>query len=338
MLGWCETPAEFNTSEVRTAMTHLLIQQFQPQIDPVPRPATNFSPPLDLATRARFEPCFGYDLSTVRIYHDPHPDRIGALAFTVGRQIHLGANVYALHTAAGQRLLAHELTHVIQQAEGRPGYSTGALEAEAEQQAARGTTTPAPLRTLRPLPLPVQPMLQCYTVPGSLRCSEVVAWLRANSPYAPEWAETRCTYSFNNGIQIRHATRRDGRVQVTARGLPTATVTVDCPTDRPEWTPTERPNRAAEMEAWNAMRTALDAHEAEHHRIGQRWRATLERRLRAVSFTVIGSDAADATQQAQDRIAALQQQWQNNAQAAQEAIDPFRGAVLSCPPAQEDQP
>lgn len=310
-----------------------LARQLQPQLDqPLRAGVSRVVHPLDPATRARFEPRFGYDLSGVRIYRDVASAALaaylGAAAYTVGRNIHFGAGQYAPYTVAGQRLLAHELAHVVQQAEGVQGRSAAALEAEAEQRAT--ASTPA-LGRLRPLPAPAQPLLQCYRVPGSLRCNEVVDWLNANSPYAPEWAETHCTYAFNGGVQTRSETLRDGRVRVTARGTPSATVTVACPIDRPEWDPTERPNRAAEVAAWNAMRADLDAHEAEHRRIGHQWRGTLEQRFRSVNFTVTGSDAGDAMQQAQERVAALQQQWQADAQAAQDAIDPFRGAVLRCP-------
>jgi hypothetical protein len=79
------------------------------------------------------------------------------------------------------------------------------------------------------------------------------------------------------------------------------------------------------------MRATLDAHEAEHRRIGRTWRATLEGRFQAVDFSVTGADAGDAQTQAQDRAASDQQTWGADAQAAQSAIDPFRGAVLACP-------
>lgn len=308
-------------------------RQLQPQLDqPLRASVSRVAHPLDPATRARFEPHFGYDLSGVRIYHDATSAalaaHLGAAAYTEGRHIHFGAGQYAPHTVAGQRLLAHELAHVVQQAEGVQGRSTAALEAEADQRATASAPTLGPLRLL---PAPAQPLLQCYRVPGSLCCNEVVDWLRANSPYAPEWAETRCTYAFNGGVQTRSETLRDGRVRITARGTPSATVTVACPIDRPEWEPAERPNCVAEVAAWNAMRADLDAHEAEHRRIGQQWRVTLEQRFRSVNFTVTGSDASDAMQQAQERVAALQQQWQAEAQTSQDAIDPFRGAVLRCP-------
>ncbi|ACL24401.1 eCIS core domain-containing protein [Chloroflexus aggregans] len=308
-------------------------RQLHPRLDqPLRASASRIAHPLDPATRARFEPHFGYDLSRVRIYCDATSAalaaHLGAAAYTVGQHIHFGAGQYAPRTVAGQRLLAHELAHVVQQAEGIQGRSVAVLEAEAEQRTGMAVPLTQPLR---PLPVPVQPMLQCYRVPGSLRCQEVVDWLNTHSPYAPEWAETRCTYAFNGGVQTRSETLPDGRVRITARGMPSATVAVNCPIDRPDWEPSERPNRAAEVAAWNAMRVDLDAHEAAHRRIGWQWRATLEQRFRSVHFTVTGSDAGDAMQQAQERVAVLQQQWQSDAQAAQDAIDPFRGAVLHCP-------
>lgn len=289
--------------------------------------------PLDTTTRAAIEPRFGYDLSQVRIHRDAQSaakaEQLGAAAYTVGRHIHFGAGRYAPETAVGRRLLLHEVAHVIQQAEGVAGRGAPTLEADAERRADQRLPPRAPRR--QPLPAPSQPIVQCYRVPGSLRCGELVNWLNDNSPYAPEWAETRCTYSFDGGLQTRSTTLRGGRVQVTVRGAKSSTVSVDCPIDRPEWNPSERANRAGEVAAWNAMRATLDAHEAEHRRIGQHWRGTLEQRFQAVNFTVTGSDEADAMQQARDRIAAEQQQWQADAQTAQNAIDPFRGAVLECP-------
>ncbi len=101
--------------------------------------------------------------------------------------------------------------------------------------------------------------------------------------------------------------------------------------DRPQWSPSRRPNRAAEVQAWQSMRTTLDAHENDHRQIGGTWRATLESRFRALDVTVTGVDNADARQQLVAEIQSQQQSWANDAQAAQSAIDPFRGAVLTCP-------
>lgn len=71
---------------------------------------------LDPSTRSQMEPAFGADFSRVRVHAEsPLPPRIGASAFTLGPDIHLAAGQFRPNTSDGQRLLAHELTHVLQQ-------------------------------------------------------------------------------------------------------------------------------------------------------------------------------------------------------------------------------
>ena len=69
--------------------------------------------------RAFFEPRFGQDLSHVRVHTDGAAQQsardVNALAYTVGPHVVFGAGRYAPGTLDGQRLLAHELTHVVQQ-------------------------------------------------------------------------------------------------------------------------------------------------------------------------------------------------------------------------------
>jgi uncharacterized protein DUF4157 len=76
--------------------------------------------PLDSAAREFMEPRFGYDFSRVRVHTDAKAARsaesINALAYTVGRHIVFGEGRYAPASSAGQRLLAHELAHVLQPA------------------------------------------------------------------------------------------------------------------------------------------------------------------------------------------------------------------------------
>ena len=63
-----------------------------------------------------------YDLSPVRIHTDPLASKsaqaVNALAFTVGHDIVFGAGQYSPESDGGRRLLAHELTHVVQQSAG----------------------------------------------------------------------------------------------------------------------------------------------------------------------------------------------------------------------------
>jgi hypothetical protein len=75
--------------------------------------------PLDSAQRSFFEPKFGADFAGVRIHTGPEAeaaaDRLNARAFTVGSDIVFGRGEYQPDSAEGQMLLAHELTHVMQQ-------------------------------------------------------------------------------------------------------------------------------------------------------------------------------------------------------------------------------
>lgn len=76
--------------------------------------------PLDTAARAFMEPRFGYDFSQVRVHADAKGAQsaraVDAHAYTVGRDVVFGAGQYAPGTTPGRKLLAHELTHVVQQA------------------------------------------------------------------------------------------------------------------------------------------------------------------------------------------------------------------------------
>lgn len=75
--------------------------------------------PLPASTRAFFEPRFGYGFSSVRVHTDTKAAEAARLAnaraFTTGRDLIFGRGQYAPETASGKRLLAHELTHVLQQ-------------------------------------------------------------------------------------------------------------------------------------------------------------------------------------------------------------------------------
>ena len=74
---------------------------------------------LDVNTRTFMEPRFNRDFSGVRVHTDNRAAEsarsVNALAFTVGSNIVFSAGQYNPKTSHGQRLVAHELTHVVQQ-------------------------------------------------------------------------------------------------------------------------------------------------------------------------------------------------------------------------------
>ena len=75
--------------------------------------------PLDPATRAFMEPRFGNDFSRVRVHTDAVAEEsardVNAHAYTVGHNVIFGPGRFAPEAHAGRRLIAHELTHVLQQ-------------------------------------------------------------------------------------------------------------------------------------------------------------------------------------------------------------------------------
>lgn len=136
-------------------------------------------PPLDAATRAFVEPRFGRDFSHVRVHANAQAAdsarAVNALAYTVGKDVVFAESQYASHTTEGRRLLAHELTHVLQQSSGatsggqRQGGLTinqpgDALEQEADAAAGRVMVG----AFARPSLAPGRPALQRETPTGDI--------------------------------------------------------------------------------------------------------------------------------------------------------------------------
>ncbi len=131
--------------------------------------------PICPADRAFMEPRLGHDFSRVRVHADSSAaaaQSVDARAYTLGQDIVFGAGQYAPGTAQGRRLLAHELTHVVQQGGGniagpRPGPLAGnqpgdALERAADAAAGRVMGGMPPVQSLTP----VGPLLQRQTPGG----------------------------------------------------------------------------------------------------------------------------------------------------------------------------
>jgi hypothetical protein len=93
--------------------------------------------PLEPGARRFFEPRFGHDFSQVRIHADETAAKsaraVDALAYAVKHHVVFGTGQYAPGSSAGQRLLAHELTHVVQQS--TRGFSGSSVSIEDSPQA-----------------------------------------------------------------------------------------------------------------------------------------------------------------------------------------------------------
>lgn len=130
------------------------------QIDPVRLGLANGGGrSLPDTVRVKMETAFGTDFSGVRVHVGPQPERIGAHAFTIGNDIYFASGRYQPDSLHGQRLLGHELAHVVQQRQGRVRAPNSgitvihdtALEAEAVRLGERAVAqTQAAAPTLQP--------------------------------------------------------------------------------------------------------------------------------------------------------------------------------------------
>jgi len=111
-------PIEEEEEELQAKATSDGISEVNPDIESHIQNIRGGGQPLPESTRAFFEPRFGNDFSQVRVHADAKAaesaQAVNARAFTVGKDVIFGAGQYS-ETSAGQKLLAHELTHVVQQ-------------------------------------------------------------------------------------------------------------------------------------------------------------------------------------------------------------------------------
>gem|GEM_PF-6099417 len=116
--------------------------------------------PLPVSVQRHLEQGLNADLSHVRVHTDGEADflskSVGAVAFTTGQDIYFRSGTYDPHSRTGLKLIAHEATHAVQQAQGRvqgggidPDHG---LEVEAQRMGERLASTPkANVRTGNPV-------------------------------------------------------------------------------------------------------------------------------------------------------------------------------------------
>jgi hypothetical protein len=106
--------------------------------------------PIPDQVRAKMETAFGADFSDVRVHVGQEASALGAIAYTWGSNIHFAPGQYNPNTIQGQKLLGHELWHVVQQRAGRVSNPFGggvavvqdhALEAEADRMGIKAAMT-----------------------------------------------------------------------------------------------------------------------------------------------------------------------------------------------------
>ncbi len=109
--------------------------------------------PLPDDVRSKMETAFSADFSDVRVHIGREASSLGAIAYTWGTNIHFAPGQYNPYTLQGQKLLGHELWHVLQQKSGRVKNPFGggvavvqdhALEAEADRMGVKAALTQIP--------------------------------------------------------------------------------------------------------------------------------------------------------------------------------------------------
>ena len=112
-------PEEEEEEEVQAKATSGHLSEVTPNLESRIQSLKGGGQPLPKSDRAYFEPRFGRDFSRVRVHTDAQAVEsaraVNARAFTMGQDVVFGAGQYAPGASTGQRLMAHELTHVVQQ-------------------------------------------------------------------------------------------------------------------------------------------------------------------------------------------------------------------------------
>jgi outer membrane protein OmpA-like peptidoglycan-associated protein len=208
--------------------------------------------PLDGVLRAHLEPRFGHDFSRIRVHAGDtaaaSAEAVGARAYTVGDHIAFAAGEYRPATPEGRRLVAHELTHAIQ--DGAPlaagaAPEVGAVDDPAERQAeavAAGmdradgpvpdlphSATAALRRACPPAPtnIAAQPMtpFPCVPAGGALVRGDIVRYCRDST----ELADGQSMWVDDIVDRARHATAIEIHGNASPEGPSAAyNVTLSC--------------------------------------------------------------------------------------------------------------
>lgn len=153
--------------------------------------------PLEPVLREDMEQRFGHDFSRVQVHSGPTAEQsareVNALAYTVGHNIVFGAGQFVPETLAGRRLIAHELTHVVQQDPERrgsiPGSGNGGTAHGPEQKADQASISAGaggllqryePPSEVTAVPIQQKPYYRIHEVMADLR--RIVPMLSHNPP------------------------------------------------------------------------------------------------------------------------------------------------------------
>ena len=159
----------------------------RPEGPPAPSGGASGGEALQPRVRAYMEPRLGADLAAVRVHTGSHAAMlardVGAHAFTLGRDVYFGAGAWQPDSSSGRRLIAHELTHVVQQ--GAAGAAAPRSEAGAGPRAAAAAAPRAVARIQRDLgvrQIQPDPVTATQGVPDRFFFTENITTFRPTVP------------------------------------------------------------------------------------------------------------------------------------------------------------
>jgi Domain of unknown function (DUF4157) len=194
---------------------------------------------LDGSTRSFLEPKFGHDFANVKIHADGHADQmskaVNARAFTTGQDVFFKQGEYKPNSPEGMHLLAHELTHTIQQSRGAvSGTSIGdglavsdptdAFEQEASS-AADSVTRGGSVSVTGSSGTAVQRMVLQRETPNNTPAPAPTA----SPPNPPAPTTAPIPHTLNAGMFDISGAQPTLNGVVSARPLPGSQVTIDSP-------------------------------------------------------------------------------------------------------------
>jgi hypothetical protein len=162
--------------------------------------------PLSPAIAARMRELLHHDFTHVRLHTDAAAARaaaaLGARAFTLGNHIYFNRDQFTPDTPSGERLLLHELTHVVQYDEGRLLHADGGFQVsdpgsatEREARAAEDSAGRPSKETLRE-PVPAPAARTTATGPA-------VAEIQRAPHDPPQTPEARVAFVREEGLNLR---------------------------------------------------------------------------------------------------------------------------------------
>lgn len=164
------------------------------KVDPSRLNLNSAGTPLSKEVLQKMESVFNADFSSVKIHTGGYQaESIGALAFTTGNDIYFAQGQYNPHSPHGQRILGHELTHVVQQRSGRVKNPFGngiavvndhGMEAEAERMGIISTLIKPPPVVSKNIIQRVQDKYEAHSMVMS-----AWGWIQEDYKSAKYWPE-----------------------------------------------------------------------------------------------------------------------------------------------------